>query len=571
VLAWGAAMFAWERFISNALYLVRLDRIRGKILVFVLLATLIPSLTLGWQSYGLNTRFITEKISEEVSNATSHMAREIDLWLKERLYEMRVFSGSYEVVENIEKIRAARSTGQPADARARLTQYLQSVRAKFADYEELLVVAPGGDVLATSAEHADASNLPPDWLTQAEADAVVVGAIYLDANRNKAAMKIAVPIRASGGHLVGAMAGTLNFGTVEKIVGRFGFREAGKAYLVREDGTVIISSRPTPAPFPKTRLPAEAGRALLQGGSVAVEYADYGGRPVLGTLRRVPGLGWGAVAEVGRHEAYAQTNRIWTRTLLLVGVLLAGISVTAYLLELTIVRPLDRLTRGATRVAAGDLDLQVPVVDRGEVGYLTSVFNTMVIRLREGREELAARNRELQELSITDGLTGLHNHKHLLETIDAEVARAQRLEHQFSILMVDLDHFKRYNDTYGHLAGDQVLARVSALFADSIRSIDYAARYGGEEFLLLLHEIGLDDATRAAERVRERVAEEKFGPEPRPVQVTVSIGVAEFPGDGETTQAILAAADAALYEAKRGGRNRVALARSGRAPTTRPT
>ena len=275
------------------------------------------------------------------------------------------------------------------------------------------------------------------------------------------------------------------------------------------------------------------------------------------------------MADVGRHEAYAQTNRLWARTLFLVGALLAGISVTAYLLELTIVRPLERLTGGATRVSAGDLDVQVPVVDRSEVGYLTSVFNHMVTRLREGRDALAARNQELQELSITDGLTGLHNHKHLIETLEAEVARAHRLQHHFSIMMVDLDHFKRYNDTYGHLAGDEALARASALLKDSIRSIDYAARYGGEEFLLLLHEVGVDDAMRVAERVRQRIAREKFGQEQ--VAVTVSIGVAEFPGHGETALALIAAADAALYEAKRNGRNRVVQASGTSVASERPT
>jgi diguanylate cyclase (GGDEF)-like protein len=93
---------------------------------------------------------------------------------------------------------------------------------------------------------------------------------------------------------------------------------------------------------------------------------------------------------------------------------------------------------------------------------------------------------------------------------------------------------------------------------DSIRSIDYAGRYGGEEFLLLLHEVGVDDAMRVAERVRQRIAREKFGQEQ--VGVTVSIGVAEFPGHGETAVALIAAADAALYEAKRAGRNRVVQA-----------
>ncbi|HSE94772.1 MAG TPA: diguanylate cyclase [Methylomirabilota bacterium] len=565
----GTVMFTLERLISNVLQMVRLDRIRGKVLVFAMLATLIPSLTLGWQSYGLNKRFITEKISEEVQNATFQVVRELDLWLKERLYEMRVFSSSYEVVENIDRIHAAGAAARPADARPRLTQYLQSVQAKFVDYEELLVIASDGAVLATSAERADPSHLPLDWLRQAVADSVVVGQIYFDEGRKKPAMKIAVPIRTPGGKLLGAMAATLNLGTVERILGRIAVQEGGKAYLVREDGTVIVSSSPMPAPFPQTRLTGQSAGALFEGEAIAVEYADYGGRPVRGTLRRVPQLGWGAVADVGNHEAYAQTNRIWARTLFLVGALLAGISGTAYLLELTIVRPLDRLTAGATRVSAGDLDVQVPVVDRSEVGYLTSVFNHMVTRLREARDALAARNQELQELSITDGLTGLHNHKHLIETLEAEVARARRLQHQFSILMIDLDHFKGYNDTYGHLAGDQVLTRVSALFRETIRSIDYAARYGGEEFLLLLYEVGMDGALRAAERVRQRVAGEKFGEGP-PVAVTVSIGVAEFPSHGETALGLIAAADAALYEAKRSGRNRVVQATSPTVPSEHP-
>ena len=134
-------MFTWERLISNALHVVRLDRIRGKVLVFAMMATLIPSLTLGLQSYGLNKRIITERISEEVRNATFQVVRELDLWLKERLYETRVFASSYEVVENIDRIRATVASGRPDEARARLTQYLQSVQAKFGDYEELLVIA----------------------------------------------------------------------------------------------------------------------------------------------------------------------------------------------------------------------------------------------------------------------------------------------------------------------------------------------------------------------------------------------------------------------------------------------
>jgi diguanylate cyclase (GGDEF)-like protein len=198
------------------------------------------------------------------------------------------------------------------------------------------------------------------------------------------------------------------------------------------------------------------------------------------------------------------------------------------------------------------------VLDYGEVGYLTRTFNTMVTHLREGREELAAINVALETLSVTDGLTGLFNHKHLMETLGNEVARARRHKHPLSILMIDVDHFKEYNDRFGHQMGDTLLAEIAALFKRTTRSIDYAARYGGDEFLLLLHEVGSVDAMQLADRVRSAVASATFGP--GDTKVTVSIGVASCPEHGDTAEAVIASADAGLYKAKRGGRNETVLA-----------
>jgi diguanylate cyclase (GGDEF)-like protein len=218
-------------------------------------------------------------------------------------------------------------------------------------------------------------------------------------------------------------------------------------------------------------------------------------------------------------------------------------------------------------VAAGDLEVDLPVLSRSEVGYLTEVFNDMVARLRQGREELAAinktlreKNKELHELSITDSLTGLYNRKHLMETLDNEVARSKRHKHDFAVLVIDIDHFKEYNDTYGHLAGDEVLSRLASVFKKSVRSCDYVARYGGEEFILLLPEIGPEDGVKTAERIQKKVAKGNFSGDGEPIKVTVSVGVASYPRDGDDPQAIIRQADDALYQAKESGRNRVVLA-----------
>jgi diguanylate cyclase (GGDEF)-like protein len=343
----------------------------------------------------------------------------------------------------------------------------------------------------------------------------------------------------------------VNFGTVERMLARLDPGPEGHAYLVRRDGTVLVSPRPEAAARLSTRV--EAVPALFDTVGASVEYADYRGRAVVGQVAPVSLMRWGVAAEVGRQAAYATIAHMRNVTLALIGSVLVGIGLTAYLLALTIVQPLNRLTAAAARVAADDLEIDLPVVSRGEVGYLTAVFNRMVSRLRHGRDEL-------QKLSITDPLTGLYNRRHLMETLVLELERAREL-YPVSVLMIDIDHFKQYNDSRGHLAGDALLVWVAAQFKGAIRDDDYAARYGGDEFLVLLRATSHSEAVPVAERLQAHVRQ--AGPSGGHEGVTVSIGVASFPTHGQTPEAVIARADAALYEAKKTGRNRIALA-SGR-------
>jgi diguanylate cyclase (GGDEF)-like protein len=295
-----------------------------------------------------------------------------------------------------------------------------------------------------------------------------------------------------------------------------------------------------------------------------LNYRNRRGPAVVGTLKKVSQLEWGVVAEENRAEAYAQIFHLRNLTMGFVAGLLFLIGLAAYLLGLTIVRPLDRLIGGADKVAAGDLDVDLPVTSHGELGYMTEVFNHMVSRLRQGREQLASinetlrkRNLELHEISITDSLTGLYNRKHLMETLAREASRSQRYERPFALLMIDIDHFKRYNDTFGHLAGDEALKKMAKIFRDSVRAADYSARYGGEEFLIILPETSKDKAVQAAERIRQCVEKDSSADSDKGMGNTVSIGIAVFPEHGDDIQELIKNADAALYEAKEGGRNQV--------------
>jgi len=156
----------------------------------------------------------------------------------------------------------------------------------------------------------------------------------------------------------------------------------------------------------------------------------------------------------------------------------------------------------------------------------------------------------------TDELTGLYNHRHFHERLGQEIARGSRFGSTFSLIMLDLDLFKAYNDIYGHLAGDQVMRKVSKYIEISIRSIDLAFRYGGEEFTVILPETRLDDAYRVAERIRKTI-ESKTSSWAMPM--TASLGIANWPSDGVMPEEIIARADAALYRAKQTGRNRTCL------------
>ncbi|MEW6683944.1 MAG: diguanylate cyclase [Nitrospirota bacterium] len=449
------------------------------------------------------------------------------------------------------------------------------MRSKFGDYEELVVVNTKTQTIATSASQVSALSFPPDWQTRAKADTPIMGQAYQDPTLRKMVMLIAVPIRAQDGRFLGLLAVKLNFHTVEKILDRSTLAATGASYLIAPDGAVIAKSNRTSSEgitlkhlsrlFDTARRP-ETDSALL-------EYPDGQGKPVIGVLRTLAQLDWGVVAQIGKEEVYAQTVQIRSLTAAIGLGLLLAIGLAAYVLGLTIVRPLNRLADGAAKVAEGDLGVKLPVIGRGEVGYLTEAFNEMVERLRQSQDQLATinrmlsdRNQELQTVSITDSLTGLYNRKHFMDVLASEVARATRCRHQFSVAMIDADHFKEYNDTLGHQAGDALLKGIGAILRESLRSMDYASRYGGDEFIVLLPEASSDEAVEVAERIRKRASTARLGGETDLAAVTVSIGVATFPEHGKTPEAIIAGADGALYHAKRNGRNRVVIAGADRQP-----
>ncbi len=188
-------------------------------------------------------------------------------------------------------------------------------------------------------------------------------------------------------------------------------------------------------------------------------------------------------------------------------------------------------------------------------------------KVSERTHELAEANARLAQLAVTDGLTALYNHRHFHERLALEAERSLRNGLPLSLLMIDVDHFKHYNDEHGHPAGDEVLRQVARIMTDGRRANDFCARYGGEEFAIVLVDTPKLIAAKLAERLRARVAAHPFEhAEAQPGGcLSISLGVATFPDDASDAEGLVRASDAALYAAKHGGRNCVVLA----APTKR--
>ena len=174
--------------------------------------------------------------------------------------------------------------------------------------------------------------------------------------------------------------------------------------------------------------------------------------------------------------------------------------------------------------------------------------------------KLRAATRELERLAATDPLTGAFNRRRFLEVGNAELCRSKRYKHTFSVLMLDIDHFKAVNDTYGHGIGDTALKETVTAIRDAMRKPDTLGRLGGEEFAVIVPETDTENAAAVAERIRDSIAQIMIDTPDEPLSFTVSIGVSECDDDDDSVDDALTRADNALYDAKKQGRNRVVCA-----------
>ena len=567
--------------------------LQAKLLALVLFCVAVPLLGLGGYLLKRNQETLRDKVHEALTNQLFRKSSELQGWAEQRLREASSWSSSFVVFEGVEAL--SRSGPDRERAHRDLVEYLLSVLGHYRVYESLFVVDIAGEVLAGTREER-----LEDWgiamLTERGIDKGRLSPVRRSDYLGRATQLVIQPIQGRANRTIGYFVERLDLRELESHLNTP--VDAETAFLLpRLDAKEIESRLATSSELSPAfwildeggRVLAEAGKLLARPGTAPFPVALPEDSPAVIPVKEanLPGLGatvYGVrrleaplqgyiAATVASTSAYLSLRESGNRLLLFGGSAILGIFGLTFLAARQILRPIMLLVDGAKKVSAGEV-VDLPARGGDEIADLTIAFNEMARNVRDGRQKLEeardelARsneglkeaNRALEALAITDGLTGLYNHRHFQDTLEKEMRRCERESRNLSMLLLDLDHFKQYNDRWGHTEGDAALRRVSGQVMKSIRSTDMAFRYGGEELAVLLPSCTKEQATEVAEKIRVAVSSNPQRPGRFGARTTISIGVATFPEDGRVARGLVDTADAALYAAKAQGRDRVVQA-----------
>jgi diguanylate cyclase (GGDEF)-like protein len=518
----------------------RLLGVRGRLLL-VVAAAILPTLGVGLTTWRAARSVLREKTSGQLGNRVDSVRQRIDAWVGERREDVEIFSTSFIVAE------ALAGPAVDREAAARIEEYLRQVQDRFPLYTTLAVADASGRLVACAGARQEQPLAAPRSGTAVALENGPAGP------RLRLSRTVVAPDERAVGMLtaVGELDGLWRRLTpdLEAELGELHLVSRVAAVTLSREGAVLVDR----GVLGETRLE----RCTASGVDLA-EYRNRDGVETLGACRRLEDLDLVVLVELDARAALASVEALTNPSLVILLLGMVAVFLLGWALVGSVVRPIEALIQAARAVSGGDYSHRIPVTSRDELGYLSAVFNDMT-------EALRASHGELEQLTRTDQLTGVANRRQLDAALTSELRRARQSDETLSVVMVDLDHFKSFNDRFGHQEGDAMLRAVGKLLSDLLRPTDTVARYGGEEFTLLLPATPKDEALRISERLRRRMAELASADTGRPV--TASFGVASFPEDAAEEGALLSAADSALYAAKAAGRDRVQAARTTEAPS----
>jgi len=569
----------------------------ARITLLVFAATLVTSLTVTGISVQSIDSFLRAGIDQRFPDLLRRTARELDNWYELRERELEVFAGSAILRESLPSFapqgKARSETRRGRRAREDAERYLGYVLESFTHYQALVILDHDGEPLLWVGEEVP---LPPAFTESvrtlgATRTSDIMSVVSTEpaeggrpAEMNGRIQLISTPLDVDGTSAAATLHAVVALDALTPLLQSQELGETGEIFIVGADGRYLAESRgPLPAEVYSGVRPDAADAP-----SEVHYYTSDRRQRVVGAGLALDRLGWSLVAEQSYNEAFAPVVSSIGRVVLINLAIVVLFGLAALRIAASVVHPIRALSEAARRLSKGERRVVLPEEPEAstEVAILTRTFNEMSrrltasaedlevshnaieeanARLQTKNEELSRMNDVLEQLSITDGLTKLHNHRYFQEGLTREAKRADRSARPLSLILIDIDYFKLWNDRLGHAAGDEILRRLAEVMNRVVRETDILARYGGEEFALLAPNTELEGAVNLAEKIRAEVSATAFFIEPpsETSSVTVSVGVAAYRGD---RRRLFNDADRALYQAKEAGRDCVVVAGAEESP-----
>jgi len=530
-----------------------LSTIHGRIRAYSLLLVALPiAISLLVFVFFMRTGIIDDK-EAEIEERLTVQAAVIDRWMRSRLQDAML----------VASLPAVRRVDMEA-----MMEAFAAFASTRVDVSGVIFVGPDGRTRMDTAASPGLDVSDRAYFKEGREGRPFISDVLIGRVSDQPIIMFSAPVFDNLGAFQGVIVTPVRMTTVSSLLSRMRLGKTGESFLVTGDGSLLTelsgngpASQGANVPPLLSPLNTPILDAVARGVEMHGPYRNHAGKRVVGAYAPLTVKPWILVGEIPESEVMGGAR---TAVAVAMGAgLLTILLLTPLLIRLarSIERPIERLVDFSESMREGEYAAScLPEKMQGapdEVARLHDSFCTLGETLRETIGEL-------ESISVTDPLTGLHNRRYLMQEGERLVARHVRSGQPLTVLMLDIDHFKKVNDTHGHQMGDALLRHVSGIVAETVRGSDVLARIGGEEFCILAPSADEAQAVLLAERIRERV---QMCPLPlgrETLACTLSIGVARLAEDVEfgssPLEDALARADAALYEAKRTGRNRVAAA-----------
>jgi diguanylate cyclase (GGDEF)-like protein len=542
----------------------------AKIITLVVINVVTTSLVIGLVTMRSTESFLREKISEKFPSILVNTKGKIDLWYHNSSMDMAVLARSPALTKQIKFFLEADDSVSLKTARNAMTTYFEFIRERLPVFKEFAVLGKGNELVYWSSENVREYEEYLIGQREENGTALAISDARVFPGETEIPQWFLVPV-AVNDSLTVTVCAQCYLESIEHLLVDINLSPYGDIYILDFRGCFLTQPRQTTVDMLGEKAMEVPTR---QEGPMLVEaYDSYANKRVFGSKVFLPDKKWWLICEEDYKHSMGPV--LTTRNKILVADLFICALFILFALKIirSILRPVRALADGAKKVKEGMVGVNIQSSSSDEVGLMISTFNEMARNISLAKVELQSKNKilntqnetlqemneKLERLSVTDGLTGLFNHRHFWNLLNSELTRANLYKGDIALIVLDVDDFKKINDHFGHSVGDLLLQSIANTIKETIRETDIASRYGGEEFAILLPDTDREGVGKAAEKIRSAIASMPFTVPDTGIatRVTVSLGVSVFDGNRRD---FFNAADRALYISKSKGKNQVNFA-----------